>query len=173
MVSSLGLRRGTVRLETYRASWNKEFLKEKKKLTRTLGSLATQVEHVGSTAITGMVAKPILDIEIGVPNITKIAGLKKRLIQLGYIGPRTKSQTNILFVKGPESRRTVYAHVVRYDGNIWHRDIAFRDWLRNHPNDAQRYKKLKQSLEKKFARNREQYTEAKSQFIRSILNKAR
>lgn len=172
MGSSLGLRRGTVRLTKYHPSWRKKFIKERERLTGALGLLAKKIEHVGSTAIPGMIAKPILDIEIGVPNVGRIASLKKRLLRLGYIGPRTRNRSNIVFVKGPESRRTVYVHVVKYGGNVWRRDIAFREWLRSRPADAQRYKRLKQLLAKKFSLNRERYTKAKDQFIRSILKKA-
>lgn len=131
---------------------------------------ATDIEHVGSTAIKGIVAKPIIDMVAGVATFADAERLHGVLARLGYqFRPNASKGRERLFVKGPESNRTHYLHVVKHGGSDWQKCIFFRDYLNEHPQAAKTYEKLKIELAKKFANDRPKYTKAKEKFIRSIL----
>ncbi|MFH0829209.1 MAG: GrpB family protein [Candidatus Kerfeldbacteria bacterium] len=171
MTRALGLARGTVRLVQHHAYWHREFVHEKRRLIKQLGSLALGIEHVGSTAIPGLIAKPILDIALGVRKVRAIAGLEQRLRTIGYVRRRKGRDNDTLFVKGPETNRTVYLHIVRYRGVLWKQYVSFRDWMRSHPNDVRRYQQIKLELYRRFSTDRNRYTSAKSRYINTILQK--
>jgi GrpB-like predicted nucleotidyltransferase (UPF0157 family) len=169
----LGLKRGTVKLLSHHTEWKKAFEEEKERLQENLGSEII-IEHVGSTAIFGVEAKPILDMMLAFPENENVDVLYNKLVQLGY-EDRGKSgvEDRRLFVKGPEEKRTHYLHVTTEDSAFWEEHILFRDYLSKNKKARDEYTKLKIELEKKYSNTRELYTKAKSEFIQEIICKAR
>lgn len=171
----IGLKRGTVKLVPHNHKWAKLFQIEKKRLQNGLGYQVEAIEHIGSTAVNRMLAKPIIDIAVGIASMRDSKKLVNPLKKLGYEwrqhvgGPHVR----LFFAKGPESKRTHYIHLLKYNGEIWKDQIAFRDYLKLNRQVALRYNKLKELLEKKFKDNRTYYTAAKTKFIHSIFKKAR
>lgn len=170
----LGLKRGTVRLERYNHQWCKLFEKEKTGLKQVLGKKFIAAEHIGSTAISGIKAKPIIDLMVAIRNLNDWEWLRKPLAKLGYEFRRDfrKEQEHILFVKGPEENRTHYLKVAEIDSNFWNQNILFRDYLINNRIYLREYQRLKERLLKKYKGNREPYTIGKEEFVRKILKLA-
>ena len=167
--SALGLARGALLLSPYRSEWEVCFRREREGILECIGPLVARVEHVGSTAISGMIAKPILDIAIAVEDFDEaracIAPLETRL---GYtfMGERGVPRRHF-FVRGEP--RTHHIHMVEARSEEWMRIILFRDRLRDSPVLADRYAKLKLRLIRQLGADREAYQEGKSGFIGSVL----
>lgn len=176
----IGLKRGTVKLVPHNKKWAKLFLKEKKLLQKTFGGKIVAIEHIGSTAIPGIPAKPIIDMNIGVKSLRSTLLMKKKFEKLGYKhrpfkpgrAPKELKHQE-LYAKGPESKRTHYAHVTVYNNSYWKNDLLFREYLRKYRGRAKEYANLKRKLEKSFADDRYKYTAAKAKFIQDTLKKAK
>ena len=134
------------------------------------------IQHIGSTAIPGLAAKPIIDIYIGVTSMQKAQAAIKPIEGLGYIfWLDNPNKEKMFFVKGMPpfgKKRTHHIHIVEYKSNYWQARILFRDYLRTHPEDVSRYAQLKYKLMKEHTLDREAYTDAKYNFISTILKKA-
>jgi GrpB-like predicted nucleotidyltransferase (UPF0157 family) len=161
---ALGLRRGEVRLVGHRRAWPEAFASERRRLERLLGRGALAIEHVGSTAVAGLAAKPVLDIAVAVGSLDVSAGWAAALGPAGFtaFGDR-EGRGEHFYAKGPEGRRTVYLHVVPIASSNWSNYLGFRDALRR------RYARLKRRLWARHAHDRSAYTEAKAGFIRGVL----
>lgn len=174
----IGLKRGTVKLVPYDKTWAKLFDREKYRLMKHFGNKLVAVEHIGSTAIPGMLAKPIIDIAAGVKSISDAKNMKIAFQRLGYkhrpkkYGKSDKNQEE-LYVKGPVSRRTAYVHVSVFGKNYWERDLLFRDYLRRHHQRARQYANIKIKLAGQYAKDRPSYTKLKSEFIRKTIRLAK
>jgi GrpB-like predicted nucleotidyltransferase (UPF0157 family) len=135
------------------------------------------IQHVGSTAIPGMIAKPIIDIQVAVDSLdpikeTLIAALNKHEYVYWKDNP---DHERLFFVKGMPPHgmgRTHHVHIVELSNRHWRDKILFRDYLIAHPEAAAQYSELKIALAQKHMNDREQYTDAKTQFIQRILKKA-
>ena len=171
MSRTLGLRRGTVRLSRHHAAWKRAFSIQQRRIAKALGPSAVSVEHVGSTAIPGVVAKPVLDMVLGVPRVGSHVQLDARLRRIGYVRRRTEHGNDVLYTMGPETNRTAYLHVVRRGGALWRKYLGFRDWMGSHPADARRYEELKRKLYGTFAGDRKRYTLGKHRFITHVLRR--
>lgn len=158
----------------FQPGWKKVFIREKAKLKRILAGLVSDLQHVGSTSIPGMEAKPIIDIAISVPTLRKIGKCKKLLEANGYLykGDEAKRGDH-LFVKGPEARRTIFLHMVRHYSRNWQNYVLFRNHLMKHGVAFRQYLDLKRDLARKYKDRREAYTKGKSSFIQKILKEAR
>lgn len=170
----LGLKRGTVRLLPHNPGWKNLFEKEKERLNRGLKDLIVDIEHIGSTAIPGIAAKPIIDMAIGVRSIKEAKKLKKPLQKLGYtFRSNASSRLKLFFTKGPEARRTHYIHVLKSNGILWKNDIGFRNYLRKHKTKAKKYEWLKRKLADLYAGDRKTYTASKDKFIQDTIKLSR
>jgi GrpB-like predicted nucleotidyltransferase (UPF0157 family) len=168
----IGLKRGTVKLVPHDVRWHASFEREKKMLLKNIGDVAIDIQHVGSTAVKGISAKPIIDISVGVNKLSDVKKLIKPLSRAGYHLYDTH-RDRIFFAKGPERRRTHHLHVVHYNGAKWKSDMLFRDYLSEHPVRAKAYANLKIKLAKKYSEDREKYTAGKGQFIKATLKLAK
>ncbi|HYY41838.1 MAG TPA: GrpB family protein [Pyrinomonadaceae bacterium] len=166
----LGLRRGTVRLVPYMTEWARLFASERQRLVVALGGLALAVEHVGSTAVPGLCAKPILDIGVAVRDDADAAACVGPLAGLGYeyLGAR-RGAGGHFFAKGADERRTHYVHVVAQAEPEWAAYLRFRDHLRADTTARDEYARLKQDLAATHAADRACYTHQKAAFIQRIL----
>lgn len=150
--------------------WAKE---EIRLLYKLLLDFSPIINHIGSTAIPAIYAKPIIDILIEVSSDIDFLSIISILEKNGYIC-MSKSEERISFNKGytPEgyADRVFHIHVHRQGDN---NEILFRNYLCSHPKDAKEYEKLKISLWPKFKYNRDGYTEAKSEFVKRIIRLAK
>ena len=171
----LGLKRKTVKLVDHNPKWLKAFKDEKKQLQEIFGVDVLGVEHVGSTAIPGIKAKPIMDLMVAVPDIDDYEKYIEGLLKMGYQFRRDyrgTDQEHILFVKGPEEKRTHYLKLCELNSEFWDEHIIFRDYLIDHPEKAKEYEELKIELNKKYSKDRDTYTKMKEDFIKQILELA-
>ena len=171
----IGLRRGIVSLEKHNLEWDNIAKNTIYKLSQILSNVAVDIQHIGSTAIKGIKAKPIIDIVIGVKNLSDIEDYKDALDKNGYIFRGEDVPAQILFVAGDfmKDTRTHHIHVVRYGEDVWNNYIDFRDYLNSNFEMADEYNKRKEKLAKMYPDNREAYTKGKKQMIDDILMKAK
>ena len=166
-----------VEIVNYDPRWPILFDEEAKRLRATLDpSLITGLEHFGSTAVPGLSAKPIIDILIAVRSLADAqASFVEALQNLDYVyWADNPNKDRMFFVKGMPpfgSRRSHHVHVTEPHGEMWRR-LAFRDYLRAHPEEAGTYEQLKRRLATEHQRDREAYTDAKSAYIDSVMRKA-
>ena len=169
---SLGLKRGTVAVEPHKSEWEVAAKKCIEDLKKILGDVALDVQHVGSTAIKSICAKPIIDIAIAVSDFDAILSMNKKLEENGFVFRGQDIPSQYLYVCGDEDTRTHHIHVVIHGSSGWNNYINMRDYLNTHEDDARAYSELKESLAKKYPDDRKTYTEKKSGLINEILNKA-
>lgn len=169
----LGLKRGTVKLSKHRKEWARLFEKEKKLLLKTFGDRIIAIEHIGSTAIPGVPAKPIIDMIVAVPSLNN--AITKRFVaplqKLGYTYMHKFSDRHF-FAKGPEVKRTHHLNLVKVNSLTgWADHNFFRDYLRRSKSARNKYAALKIKLAKQFSEDRASYTKGKEKFIQKIINK--
>ena len=170
----LGLNKDIVELMPYDENWAKEFELEKKRLKKILGKRALDIQHVGSTAIPGLRAKPILDIAVAVENASMLRELISVLSEAGYdVKDSINELGEILARKGTPENRTHYIHVEVINSMFWNNHILFRDYLLSHPEYIKKYENLKQEMFERFKDERKLYTAAKNDFIEEVLELAR
>ena len=170
---SIGLYRGTVKVEKHNPEWEVVAFQTIQKLKDILGDVALGIEHVGSTAIKNIVAKPIIDIVIGVKDFNDILNMNKELESNGFIFRGQDHPDQYLYICGKGDFITHHIHVVIFDSTTWHNYINFRDYLNTHIDEALTYSSLKEKLAKEYENDRKTYTALKGEFVNSILNKAR
>jgi GrpB-like predicted nucleotidyltransferase (UPF0157 family) len=175
MSDALGLKRGTVELVDYNPEWVVLFDEEKAAIQRVFQERVLGVEHIGSTAIPGMHAKPILDLAVAVESMDGYEQFTPLLEKIGYQFMRDQRgwQGSVLYVKGAEENRTHYLKLGVLDSDFWRDNILFRDYLISHPEKVEEYAKLKRYLFEKHEGVREFYTEDKADFVQSILKLAK
>jgi GrpB-like predicted nucleotidyltransferase (UPF0157 family) len=171
-----------IQIDDYDAEWPERVLEISGILTATLAELAVRVEHVGSTSVPGLPAKPILDIDVVYDRGATLAEVVDLLATLGYehqgdlgIPGREAFRRPSDDVPRAGTGRTWPAHhlyACRDDSSELLRHIAFRDYLRQHPETVREYGELKRRLAQRHATDREAYTEAKTEFVEAILRLA-
>ncbi len=172
-MTTIGLKRGTVKLAHHDPEWDALFRAEKTKLLEALSDLVLDIQHVGSTAIPTISAKPIIDIAVLVRSIEEASKQVPEIEALGYERKEEQKPERLFFTKGPEERRTVYLHVGDRGTSYIEDMIAFRDYLIEHPWEAHKYMELKKELAEKHADDRETYTAGKEKFVHDVLKKAK
>lgn len=170
----LGLARGSVRLHAPSLEWPLAFAREAERLRTTVGEHLSMIEHVGSTSIPGMPAKPIVDMMAAVTDLDSARALIPKFEALDYeFRPDEPPPDRVFFAKGPRSRRTHHLSLTRQDSDYWSRTLLFRDYLRAHPEASQQYRSLKEDLARAYAEDRGSYTAGKAAFVESVLALAR
>lgn len=162
----------SVRLVPYDDLWPREFAAEAARIETAFDDLPIRLEHIGSTAIPGMSAKPVIDILAGCPANVNRAPYVAAFKQLGYAhrGNAGLPGRNY-FVRG--SPRSHQVHLVSWSGALWRDHLVFRDYLRAHADVARQYEELKRQLAITFADDTHAFSEAKGPFIRAVLRDAR
>lgn len=158
----------------YDPQWPSLFAQEAEAIRQAVGDTLVAVEHVGSTSIPGVAAKPIIDILVGV---TTLAAGEQAAPALEALGYEYRGENGIpgrlFFRKGlVQYRRTHHLHMVEPSHEQWALMLSFRDFLRAHPDEAWRYEVLKRDLAVQFRKDRRAYTNGKEDFVRAILEKA-
>jgi GrpB-like predicted nucleotidyltransferase (UPF0157 family) len=163
-----------IRISPYDPAWPDAFARERTALEEAIGPWAVGgIHHVGSTAVPGLAAKPIVDVLVGVDDLESSRGCFDRLARLEYQYAPYRSEEMHWFCKPHPDRRTHHLHLAPVTGRRYADELAFRDLLRADRGTAERYAKLKRNLADRFPEDREAYTEAKTDFIREALEAAR
>jgi GrpB-like predicted nucleotidyltransferase (UPF0157 family) len=165
-----------VAIVAYCPEWRELFEAEKRALQAVLGGVAAQIEHVGSTAVVGLAAKPIIDVMIGLEDFSVADQLVPSIEALGYEYIQkyeTVMPFRRFFTKEQEGTRTHQIHMVGIGPEFWERLILFRDYLRQHAEVAARYAALKQELAARDWVDVNEYADAKTEFVRKIETEAR
>ncbi|ERN53863.1 GrpB family protein [Alkalihalophilus marmarensis] len=161
-------------IEEYNPNWSKQFKLEKVKLKETLSDKVISIEHIGSTSIEGLGAKPILDIAIGVNHLEVVNEFIEPLKQIGYEFVYHKEfSERRFFRKGKWRAGTHHLHFYQFEREPWNHQILFRDYLRNNPDVLKEYHQLKVNLAEEFRFDRVSYTENKASFIHNVLQIAK
>ncbi len=158
----------------YDARWPLLYEEEKRRILRVTYGLIVAIEHIGSTAVIGLGAKPIIDIMAGLNSLDDAEKCIAPLEGIGYeFVPKNDLPERHFFRKGAWRAGTHHLHLVEQGSAFWEWHILFRDFLRASPDEAARYEKLKRELESKFGLRRDEYCEAKTPFIKEVIRKAR
>ncbi|HEY1952882.1 MAG TPA: GrpB family protein [Gemmatimonadaceae bacterium] len=170
---TLGLESGTVRLVPYDPAWPVLFAAESERL-RTLFSssgLIARLEHTGSTAIPGLMAKPILDVLAGYPGDAPLEQYIVVLVTAGYAHRGESGIPGREFFRRGEPR-SHHVHLTAIGSQFWRDHLAFRNRLRadNYLRDA--YAALKHGLAARFPRDREAYIDGKASFVKAVLKRS-
>src|SRR5437762_6616898 len=159
-----------VHLEDYDPMWPARFAVERQRLAEVLEPwMAGPIEHVGSTAIPGLTAKPIIDIMVAVRTLEESRPAIDVLRGLSYLYFPHRADVMHWFCKPSPEIRTHHLHLVPFRSRLWTERLVFRDYLRSHPLAASEYATLKARLAEEHRSDREAYTDAKGPFIRRIL----
>lgn len=154
----------------YQSVWPKKFQVEKENLQKVFGSTALEIEHIGSTSIEGLLAKPIIDIVVMIENHENADAFADGLAQIGYKF-HSSSTERLFYTKGdPIEYHLSIAYVNK--GGFWPRQILFRDYLRTHPDIRDEYAKLKTDLLLKDPTGIDGYIAGKTEFVQGILKQA-
>ena len=168
---NIGLQKGTVKILQHQNSWLKNFEKEKGLVLSLKNKYIKGIEHVGSTSIAGMPAKPIIDINVGVDYFYNASKLIKGLSKIGYKFRLKPRKFQWLFVKMNGNKETHYLKIIKYKGNYWNEYQNFKNILISNKKAFEQYKKLKLKLGDNHSDNRKEYTKKKSKLIKQILKK--
>ena len=163
-----------IRIVPYDSTWPERFEQERALLEDAIGEWVVEggLHHVGSTAVPGLAAKPVIDILVGVRSLAESRACFGRLGAIGYVYFPYRTEEMHWFCKPNPNRRTHHLHLIPTDGPRFRDELAFRDYLRLNRESAEEYGALKRELAKKFRSDREGYTEAKGEFISGVLTRS-
>jgi GrpB-like predicted nucleotidyltransferase (UPF0157 family) len=158
----------------HNSNWQSLFDRESIQLTISLGDNLVNIYHIGSTSIPTIYAKPIIDILGAVKDLAKVDDRNNEIAALGYISMGEHGIAGRRFFRkdNAEGIRTHHIHIFELGSTQIDRHLAFRDYLRVHLDDAQKYSELKQQLARQYPADIEKYMDGKDEFIKEIDNKA-
>ena len=170
----IGMKRGTVYLEPHQTEWERAAEETIRTLKRILGSTAVDIQHIGSTSVKTISAKPIIDIAVAVNYFDDILSMREELRQNGIIYRFEESPKQLLFVMGDfeNDTRSHHIHVVLFGSDEWNNYINFRDYLNTHIASAKEYEAVKFRLAGQYPDDRIAYTDGKQEVIDKLLAEA-
>lgn len=159
-----------ITLEPYSTRWKEKFLIEKSRLNDILiDYLVGSIEHVGSTAVEGLIAKPTIDIMVGVSSLKDSFNAIKLLTNSGYCYYPYKPEQMHWFCAPSPEKRDFHLHLIPFESKLWQERIAFRNALQQSISLRQQYAELKLSLMQEDDSDRDKYSRAKTPFIKKVL----
>jgi GrpB-like predicted nucleotidyltransferase (UPF0157 family) len=166
-----------VELVAYDPRWAEIFRAEAERLRKLLGGeMVLRVEHVGSTGVGGMMAKPVIDMLVEIPSFEAAMGLVlPKLMEEGceYFWRDDRPPGHMMFIRRNASGvRTHHIHMAPAGHSLWER-VEFRDYLRSHPAEAREYEQLKMRLAAEHPGDREAYTNGKGEYVKRITAKSK
>jgi GrpB-like predicted nucleotidyltransferase (UPF0157 family) len=157
----------------YDPEWPNTFTAERTLLSEAIAPwLVGPIEHIGSTAIPGMPAKPVIDIMAAIESLDAARPALAVLEQHQYCYAPYRTEVMHWFCKPSPAHRTHHLHLVPFESRLWIEQLAFRDYLRGHAETAAEYAALKQRLAETYRFDRETYTSAKTPFITRVIENA-
>lgn len=154
------------------AEWPRLFLAQRDALRDAFAPVDVDIEHIGSTAVPGLAAKPVIDILVGAASLADIESRIPAIVAAGYTyRPEHEGALPMrrYFTLTPPDSLRVHVHAVVRKGRLWCDHLAFRDALRNDDVLRDRYQSLKLALAQRHAQDKAAYTEAKGPFIREVI----
>ena len=171
----IGLKRGTVALEKHQDCWDANASETVAVLWKILKDCALGIQHIGSTSIKQIYAKPIIDIAVGLQDLSTAEQFIPPLEEKHIIFRGEDQPNQLLFVKGDFENdiRTHHIHMVVWGNEQWNNYVNFRDYLNANPEKAKEYERLKLRLAQKYFDNRNAYTMGKKELIERLLQEAK
>jgi GrpB-like predicted nucleotidyltransferase (UPF0157 family) len=169
---SYGLKNGYVIVSPYTKVWKKAYQIEKSRIIENIPEVRN-IEHIGSTAVEELSAKPIIDIMIGYQDDLEKQNIIEKLKDLDYTFFGENGIKDRYFFKYTTGDKITkfHIHLSKFESEFWNRHIEFRDHLRNNKNDREYYAEIKDKLSRKAFSNREKYVQDKDEFIKKIVEK--
>lgn len=153
----------------YDPRWPELFAELRARIGKALGDVAAAIEHVGSTAIPGLAAKPVIDIDVLLSSADGLREAIERLAPLGYTHRGNLGVPGREAFSRPLGQPHHHPYVCPPSSIEYRRHIAFRDYLRANPESARAYEELKRNLAKQFGHDREKYNLGKNEFVNKVL----
>ena len=166
-------KRRVIEVMSYNANWTHMYQEESGKIKNILNDIIIDIYHIGSTAIPGIKAKPVIDILIEVKDIEAVDRYNHKMEELGYEAMGEYGIPKRRFFRKGGNKRTHHLHIFQVGNEEVGRHINFKEYLISHPDKGQEYSKLKEKLANKYAYDVENYTNGKSDFIQEIDRKAK
>jgi GrpB-like predicted nucleotidyltransferase (UPF0157 family) len=160
-----------IEIVDYDPAWPARFEAMRARLAQALGPVAVRIDHVGSTAVPGLAAKPVIDIQVSVPDVADVAAFKDAIEEQGFAS-RMVEPGHHYFRPPPGVPRDYQVHVCTVGSDWEWRHLLFRDFLRADPETRAGYEALKRDLATRFTHDRIGYTDAKSPFIEAAVERA-
>jgi GrpB-like predicted nucleotidyltransferase (UPF0157 family) len=161
-----------VEIVPYDPAWPEQFAELGRELRAGLGDIALRIDHVGSTAVPGLAAKPIIDVQVSVAAFEPLAAFKQPLERLGYVFRVDNPERTKRYFREPRGRRRTHVHVRRVGSFSEQWALLFRDYLRAHREEAAGYEAVKRRLAIQFEEDRHAYTDAKVSPMWAIIRQA-
>jgi GrpB-like predicted nucleotidyltransferase (UPF0157 family) len=160
-------------IASYDRAWPRAFEEERERLASLVSAFVTgSIEHVGSTSVPGLSAKPIVDIQVGVAGLAESRPAFGSVESLGYRFAPVRTDVMHFFERRAPGEQAYNLQLIPYRSDCWNRRVAFRDYLRSNPEIAQEYAILKKQLAKDYPLDRAAYGDGKGPFIRRITERA-
>jgi GrpB-like predicted nucleotidyltransferase (UPF0157 family) len=163
---------GEIEIVDYDPRWPQRFALESARIRQILTEPLLEIEHHGSTAVPGLAAKPVIDMLVAVDSIARVARYAAVLIEYGYEAVDARYRElwpeRIVLIRREHGMRTCHVHLMLRGHQVWKRLLAFRDYLRTHPDVAAEYAALKRSLAGAHNDDRHAYMSAKGEFIERV-----
>jgi GrpB-like predicted nucleotidyltransferase (UPF0157 family) len=161
-----------IEIVAYDPAWPARFAELGRELRAGLGAVALRIDHVGSTAVPGLAAKPIIDIQISVAAFEPLAAYRQPLERLGYVYRADNPERTKRYFREPPGRPRTHLHVRRAGSFSEQWALLFRDYLRTHPEAAAEYAAVKRHLALRYRDDRRAYTDAKGPFLWEVIRRA-
>jgi len=158
---------------SYNPNWKNMYKEESEKIKNILNDIMIDIHHIGSTAIPGIIAKPVIDILVEVKDIEGVDQYNHKMAELGYEAMGEYGIPKRRFFRKGGNNRTHHIHIFQTGNGEIERHINFKEYLIAHPYKAREYSKLKEELVNKYTYDVENYTNSKSDFIKEIDKKAK
>jgi GrpB-like predicted nucleotidyltransferase (UPF0157 family) len=161
-----------IEIHEYSPGWATEFQQIGARLRKALGDVAFRIDHIGSTSVEGLAAKPIIDVQISVRRLEPVIPFLAPMEGLGYIRRRNNPEKTKRYFREAPGRRRTHIHIRK--AGSWHEQFAllFRDYIRVHPEDQGRYEAVKRELAVIYRLERRGYTAAKDAIVWEVMHRA-
>ena len=156
----------------YNPNWPAAFESLRSRIAMALGTLAQRIEHVGSTAVPGLAAKPVIDLDVLLRSTEDLPLAIRRLAELGYVHQGNLGIAEREAFAAPPGQAAHHLYVCPPESAEFRRHLALRDYLRTHPAEARSYGELKRELAARYAEDRAAYIEAKRLFVEELVERA-
>ena len=171
----LGLKKDEVKIVPHHAQWSCEFERVKRSMLHILNVNEKRIEHIGSTAIKGIKAKPIIDILLGMEDLADInRDIEKALRSIGFYRLRVERENEVVFAKFADEGfeiKTHFIHAVTFNGQLWKNLIFFRNYLNDNEEEKKAYENVKEAYLQHHSVGVNDYTNFKEEFVQRIFSK--
>jgi GrpB-like predicted nucleotidyltransferase (UPF0157 family) len=162
----------TITIEPYDPAWPQRFHELGAALRKALGEVALRIDHIGSTAVEGLAAKPVIDIQVSVAALEPVDPFREPLEGLGYVYRADNTERTKRYFREPPGTPRTHIHVRRAGSFSEQFPLLLRDYLRAHPDDALAYARLKRELAQRFPHDGAAYTDAKVPYFWEAIRRA-